>query len=156
MKPTRVLFVCHGNICRSVSAQYMLQHMVDERGLSDRFVIDSAACRSDEIGNPIYPPARRKLMEHGVPIGNHRAVKIAKRDGDEWDLIVGMDVENMRDLKRILGPNPRAQVVKALELLGSNDDIGDPWWTGDFDTVFYELDAVCEEIIAKYGQGNQG
>ena len=101
MQPTRVLFVCHGNICRSVSAQYMLQHMVNERGLSDRFVIDSAAGRNDEIGNPIYPPARLKLVEHGGPIGNHRAIKITKRAGGEWDLIVGMDVENMRDLKRI-------------------------------------------------------
>lgn len=145
----RVLFVCHGNICRSVMAHYLLQHMVDERGLSDRFVIDSAACRSDVLGSPIYPLAQAKLEQKGIPIGNHRATKIARGDIGSWDLLVGMDDENMHDMRRLCNGSLPSHVVKAMTLVGEERDVSDPWYTGDFDSVYDDLTRVCEALLEK-------
>jgi len=152
MKRNRILFVCHGNICRSVMGQYMLQDMVEKRGIADRFIIESAACRNDELGSPIYPPARKKLQSVGVPIGTHRARKIRKDDASQWDLIVGMDDENMRDMKRLFGPNPPADVVMAMHLVGEDREVADPWYTGNFQATYDDLSRVCTALLERYEQ----
>ena len=103
----RILFVCHGNICRSTMAQCVMQHMVDSRGIGGRFTIDSVATTNEEIGMPIYPPAREKLKAEGVPIVPHRARRIQAGEQAGWDYIICMDEENIRHLRRILGPEVR-------------------------------------------------
>jgi len=107
-KQTRVLFVCHGNICRSVMAEYIMKEKVSEAGLESKYYIDSAAATYEEIGNPIYPPAERELKKHGIPIGTHRARILKASDYDDYDLIVAMDQENLRHMARIFGDNTRS------------------------------------------------
>ena len=120
MARTRILFVCHGNICRSAMAQCVMQNMVNEAGLSDSFTIDSAATTNEEIGNPLYPPAHRKLQAEGVPIVPHRARRIQAGEGAGWDYIVVMDEENVRHLKRILGPENMGNVRSDIQGLSSD------------------------------------
>ena len=151
MEPIRILFVCHGNICRSAMAQCVLQHMVDERGLAGRFAIDSAATTNEEIGNPIYPPARRKLAAEGVPVVPHRARRIAPHEAFEWDRIICMDEENVRHLRRILGAGNCGRVRKLLELAGERRDVADPWWTGDFDATYDDVVRGCEALLSDLG-----
>ena len=159
MNTTRILFVCHGNICRSTMAQCVMQHMVDELGRSGEFFIDSAATTNDEIGNPIYPPARRKLAAVGVPIVDHRARRIGSDEADAWDYIVCMDEENIRHLRRILGNDGLARVSKLLAWAGVSRDVADPWYTGDFDATYRDVVAGCtallEHIDGYYSQWHQ-
>lgn len=143
----RILFVCHGNICRSAMAQCVLQHMVDERGISGRFEIDSAATTNEEIGEPIYPPARRKLVAEGVPILPHRARRIRADEADSWGCIVCMDEENIRHLRRILGEANMGKVRKLLEYAGEHRDVADPWYTGDFDATYRDVVRGCEGLL---------
>lgn len=150
MKQTRILFVCHGNICRSVMAHYIMQDLVDKAGMHDQFVIDSAACRNDELGNPIYMPARRKLEAEGVPIGTHRARKLTVRDSNKWDLFIGMDAENMRDMPRILDKKAHSKIHHALKMIGESRDVADPWYTGNFDATYDDLMRVCTALVEQY------
>ena len=143
----RILFVCHGNICRSTMAQCVMQHYVDERGLTERFTIDSAATTSEEIGMPIYPPARDKLKAEGVPIVAHRARRITAGEQAGWDHIVCMDEENMRHLRRILGPENMGKVRKLLSFVGESRDVADPWYTGDFDATYDDVTRGCKALL---------
>ena len=143
----RILFVCHGNICRSTMAQCVMQHLVHERGLDGRFTIDSAATTYEEIGNPIYPPARRKLKSEGIPVLDHRARRIAPDERDEWDLIIGMDEENMRHLRRILGNDCMGRVRKLLSYVGEEGDVADPWYTGNFDATYVDVMRGCTALL---------
>lgn len=143
----RILFVCHGNICRSTMAQCVMQHLVDEAGRTNDFTIDSAATTNEETGMPIYPPARDKLKAEGVPIVPHRARRIQAGEQDGWDLIVVMDEENMRHLRRILGPENMAKVRKLMDYVGLNRDVADPWYTRDFDATYDDVLAGCRAIL---------
>jgi protein-tyrosine phosphatase len=145
----RVLFVCHGNICRSTMAQCVMQWLVDGRGMGDRFTIDSAATTNEEIGMPIYPPARDKLKAEGVPIVPHRARRIQAGEDAGWDYIVCMDEENMRHLKRILGPENMGKVRKLLSYVGEPGDVADPWYTGNFDVTFDDVLRGCEALLGE-------
>ncbi len=147
----RILFVCHGNICRSTMAQCVMQWLVDEQGLSNRFTIDSAATTNEEIGMPIYPPARDKLKEKGVPIVPHRARRIQAGEEAGWDYIVCMDEENMRHLKRILGPENMGRVSKLLSFVGEQGDVADPWYTCDFDATWNDVLRGCEALLDEIG-----
>lgn len=147
MPPIRILFVCHGNICRSPMAQCVMQNLVNERNLTNQFVIDSAATTTEELGNPMYPPARRELERHGVPVVAHRARQITRQDGDTWDYIVFMDAENERHLRRILGAHPRAQVLPLMSFAGSTRDVADPWYTGDFASTYQDVLAGCTAFL---------
>lgn len=147
MKRTRILFICHGNICRSAMAQCVMQHMVDEAGLSDAFTIDSAATTNEEIGNPLYPPARKKLAEEGVPIVPHRARRVQAGEHEGWDYIVTMDEENMRHLRRIFGPENMGRVRKLMSYVGVQRDVADPWYTGDFDSCYDDVLAGCKDLM---------
>ena len=147
----RVLFVCHGNICRSTMAQCVMQWLVDERGMGERFTIDSVAITNEEIGMPIYPPARDKLKAEGVPIVPHRARRIQAGEDRGWDYIVCMDDENVRHLKRILGPESMGKVRKLLSYVGESRDVADPWYTRNFDATYEDVLRGCEALLAEIG-----
>lgn len=144
---TRILFVCHGNICRSTMAQCIMQHIVDERGLSDGFLIDSAATTNEEIGMPIYPPARDKLKAEGVAVVPHRARRVRPGEDADWDYIVCMDDENIRHLRRILGEQNMGNARKLLAFVGENGNVADPWYTGDFEATYRDVTRGCEALL---------
>ena len=121
--------------------------MVDERGVSGRFTIDSAATTNEEIGEPIYPPARRKLEQEGVPIVPHRARRVQAGEDAGWDHIVCMDDENIRHLRRILGPENCWKVRKLLSFVGETGNVADPWYTGDFDATYFDVVRGCEALL---------
>ena len=135
----KVLFVCHGNICRSTMAEAMFKDMVRKAGAEDRYEIDSAAATREEIGNGMHYGARQKLNEVGIPIGNHRARLFTRQDYLHYDIILGMDSENMYDLNRMSGGDPDHKIYKLLELAGKKRDIADPWYTGNFDATYNDL-----------------
>ncbi|MBQ3371482.1 MAG: low molecular weight phosphotyrosine protein phosphatase [Mogibacterium sp.] len=144
----RILFVCHGNICRSPMAEYVLKDMVRKKGIEDRFVIDSAATSREETGNPVYPPARRKLAEKGVPCGGHRAWQMTKRDYDDFDMIICMDYNNIRNIKRITGGDPDSKISMLLEYTDrAGDEVADPWYTGNFDATWRDVVDGCEGLL---------
>ncbi|MDD7673211.1 MAG: low molecular weight phosphotyrosine protein phosphatase [Oscillospiraceae bacterium] len=140
----RILFVCHGNICRSPMGQYILQDMVNKAGRSTDFEIDSAAVSREEIGNPVYPPARRELQRRGVPCGGHRARQVTMEDYRYFDRIYYMDQSNARWLARLLPQNPE----KIRPLL--NRDVADPWYTGNFAQTFEDITEGCKNILEEF------
>ena len=144
----KVLFICHGNICRSVSAQYILQDMVNRENRADRFAIDSAAATREEIGNPIYPPMAAEFRKRGAPIGTHRARQLTRADYDRWDLIIGMDDENRADMMQILGGDPEGKIHLLPEYTEHPEHrIEDPWWTGRYGVVFDEIAEGCGGLL---------
>ena len=149
IKMTRILFICHGNICRSPMAQCIMQQLVDEAGAADRFFIDSKATSTEEIGNEIYPPAKRKLNEMKVPLVPHRASQIKKSDYENFDLLIGMDDENIRNMKRIFGGATENKIHKIREFTGTTDDVADPWYTGNFDITFDQIHAACKKLFER-------
>ena len=145
----RVLFICHGNICRSTMAQYVFQHMVDEAGLSGSFYIDSAATSREEIGNPPHHGTRRKLRQLGIPCGDHRARQMRRDEYGEFDYIIGMDSWNIRNINRIIGNgDPDGKVSKLLDFTERKGaDIADPWYTGNFDVTYDDVKEGCEALL---------
>ncbi len=135
----RILFVCHGNICRSVMAQWIMQDLIVKNGLSDHFETDSAAVSSEEIGNSIYPRARLKLQEKNIPIGNHRARRVQSSDYQAFDEIYLMDGFNQRLIRGILPHDPKRKIALLLE----NEEIDDPWYTQDFESAFQQIQQGC-------------
>lgn len=146
MKKTKVLFVCHGNICRSTMAESVFKHMVRERGLAELFEISSAATHTDEIGNPPHRGTQAKLREVGIPLVPHRARLLTRSDGAYYDYIIGMDGENARHMRRILG-DCRAKVCLLLDFTGSPRPIADPWYTGNFDETYDDVAEGCAAFL---------
>ena len=142
-----VLYVCHGNICRSTMAQFVFQHIVNERGLSDRFYIDSMATSTEELGNPPHRGTVRKMHEVGIRVIPHEARQVSWRDYDKFDYIIGMDTWNIRNLHRMLKDDPDGKVHKFLTFAGSERDIADPWYTGDFDATYRDVLEGCEGFL---------
>ena len=136
----KVLFVCHGNICRSPMGEYVLKDMVKKAGLSDRFEIDSVAVSREELGNPVYPPARREMQRHGVACDGHRARQITQADVDKFDHIFYMDGSNARYLARMFPGE-----TKFRPLL--NRDVADPWYTGNFTDTWNDICEGCRKIM---------
>ena len=147
MRDTRILFVCHGNICRSTMAQFVMQHLARERGVEDAFVIDSAATSREEIGNDVHHGTRRKLVREGIPCGHHRARQMTRADYDRFDLIIGMDAENLWGMRRILGDDPEGKVHLLLDWSSRPRDIADPWYTGNFDVTFDDVMEGCTTLL---------
>ena len=147
----KILFVCHGNICRSTMAEFVLKDLVRSRGLEDCFMIDSAATSREEIGNPIHPGTMRKLREVGIHGASHRAKQMTRADYDRFDYLIGMDRMNIRNMMRILGADPEGKVSTLLSYAGSNRDIADPWYTGNFDETYRDVAEGCEALLASLG-----
>ena len=144
----KVLFVCHGNICRSPMAEFILKALVKARGLEDRFHIESAAVSTEEIGNPIYPPAKRCLQQHGVWFSpEKRARQVTKADYDRFDRIICMDASNLRLIRRIIPSDPEGKIHLMMSYTGVGRDVADPWYTGDFEETFQDLLVACEAML---------
>ncbi len=137
----RVLFICHGNICRSPMAEFMFKDMVKKRNIADDFYIDSKAVSQEEIGNDIYPPAKRKLREKGIEFSSHQASQIRREDFSKYDYILVMDSSNLRylsylEMEKYYRNN---QVFKLMHFTSSNKDVADPWYTGDFERTYLDI-----------------
>ena len=143
-----ILFVCHGNICRSPMAEYICKKMAVERGLSGELEIASAATSREEIGNGVYPPAKRKLKSVGISCDGHHARQVTKADYDHYDYLIVMEQYNIRNLMRIIGSDPEKKVYKLLDFAGGGN-IDDPWYTGDFDTAYNEIVEGLEGFFAE-------
>ena len=150
----KILFVCHGNICRSPMCESVFTHMVKEAGLADRFLIDSAATSTEEIGNPVHWGTVNKLKEVGIPLVPHRATQIQTADYDKFDYIIGMDTANIRNLNRMLKGDPKGKIYKLLSFAGSGRDIADPWYTGNFDETYLDIMEGCKGFL-KYLKDNR-
>ena len=148
---TRIMFVCHGNICRSPMAEIILKDMVERRGLTDSFVIASSATSTEEIfngvGNPVYPPARRELALHGLSANGKRAVQLQRSDYEKYDLFICMDGANVRNATRILGGDSEGKVKKLLSYTGSERDVSDPWYTERFDVAYRDILEGCTALL---------
>ena len=145
----KILFVCHGNICRSPMAECVMKNMVKERGISAEFYIDSAATSREEIGNPIYPPAVRKLKAEGIPLTGHRAIQMTKDDYDKYDPLLAADSANVRNMTRIAGGDPEGKIRRLLDYTSRPRDIADPWYTGNFDVTYDDIVEGCEALLEK-------
>ena len=143
----RILFICHGNICRSPMAEFVMRDMVEKAGLSGDFYIESAATSTEEIGNPVYPPARRKLAEHGISCAGKHARQMTRADYDKFDYIIAMDRNNLRNLRRVIGEDEEGKVSLLLTHAGRSDDVADPWYTGDFDATWDDVNAGCQGLL---------
>ena len=148
----RVLFVCHGNICRSPMAEFILKDIVRNIGQENNFYIASAATSSEEIwngiGNPVYPPAREELARHGLSSGGKRAVQMEKADYEKYDYILGMEERNIRNILRIVGKDPEGKVNLLLDYSDNPRDIVDPWYTGNFESTYRDVVEGCEGFLA--------
>lgn len=142
----KILFVCHGNICRSPMAACLFSQMAKARGLD--CVVSSAATSREEIGNPVYPPARRKLAEHGIPCESHAARQLRNHDYEEYDLLIGMDRANLRSMYRICGGDFNDKMPLLMEYAGRlEQEVADPWYTDDFDATWRDVLAGCQGLL---------
>lgn len=143
----KVLFICHGNICRSPMAEAVFRHMLEERGLGERFAVDSAAVSAEEIGNPVYPEANRTLVAHGLPASNHHAWQLTRADYDRYDFFIGMDQENIYRMRQIFGGDSQRKVGLLLAYTEHPQEVEDPWYTGRFDRVFDLITQGCQALL---------
>lgn len=143
----RVLFVCHGNICRSPMAEFVFKDMVNKRGLEDNFLIASAATSSEEIGNAVHYGTRNKLKKYGISVEGKYAVRLKKQDYEKYDYLIGMDQINVTNMRRIIGADPLNKLSRLLEFAGEHRDIADPWYTGDFDRTYDDVVKGCKALL---------
>ena len=143
----KVLFICHGNICRSTMAESVFTHLVKQQGLEDRFEIDSAATSREEIGSSPHYGTVNKLKSVGIPVVPHRARQMSMSDYEHFDYLIGMDSANVRNMTRIAGGDPQRKIYKLLKFAGSNADIADPWYTGDFAATERAVDEGCKALF---------
>lgn len=147
---TRILFICHGNICRSPMAEFIMKELARRAGRSGEFSIASAAATREEIGHDMYPAAKKKLRAMGIPFAPRAARLITPADYEEADLIPVMDQENLRSLRRLLGEDRDGKIRLLMELAGKSGEVADPWYTGDFDQAYRDIFQGCEGILTRY------
>ena len=143
----RILFICHGNICRSPMAEFVMKDLVKKAGLASRFYIESAATSREEIGNPVYPPVRRKLAEHGITCSNHTARQLTNQDYDEYDLLIGMDSANLRDMYRICGGDYAGKMSLLMDRITRPGNVAYPWYTEDFEATWRDVLEGCQGLL---------
>lgn len=143
----KVLFICHGNICRSTMAESVMTHLVRERYLEHLFEINSAATSREEIGNPPHYGTVAKLRQEGIAVVAHRAVQMTKGDYEYYDYLIGMDTANIRNMNRIAGGDSQGKIYKMLSFAGSGQDVADPWYTGDFEATYRDVLAGCKGLL---------
>lgn len=150
----RIMFVCHGNICRSPMAEFVLKDMVKRAGREGEFVIASSATSTDEIrngrGNPVYPPAKDELARHGISCSGKRAVQFTKEDYDKYDLIIAMDSRNVRNIYRIIGNDSQNKVRKLMDYTLQGGDVADPWYTRNFETAYNDIYNGCKALLQTF------
>ena len=142
----RIVFVCHGNICRSPMAEFILRDMLKKRKISDKIEVISRATSAEELGNPVYPPARSELARHGLSCVGKCSVLLRAEDYKNYDLFIGMDSANIRNMNRLFGGDPEGKIKKFMSYTGSDSDVADPWFTGDFDTTYRDVYRGCEKL----------
>lgn len=147
----KILFCCHGNICRSPMAEMVMKDMVSRLGIAAEFEIASAATSTEEIGNPVYPPARAELAKHGIKCEKRGARQITKLDYNKYDLLIGMDSANIRNMIRMLGGDPDNKIHLLLEYAGMRRDISDPWYSGNFDATYSDVVVGCKGLLEYLG-----
>ena len=145
----KILFVCHGNICRSPMAEYVMKDLVKKSGLEEEFQIASAATSREEIGNGVHPGTRRKLAEFGISTAGKRAVQLTAADYDKYDLLLGMDGANLRNMRRMLGGDPEGKVRLLLDFTNRPGEIADPWYTGNFDQTYIDVRDGCAALLTR-------
>lgn len=147
----RIMFVCHGNICRSPMAEFIFKKMLSEEKLTERFVVASSATSTEEIwgdvGNPVYPPAKRELLKHGITCEGKRAVQLKKSDYDKYDYFIAMDSMNVRNIMRIFGSDKDGKVSRLLDHTDEKRDVADPWYTDRFDVTYSDIEKGCRALL---------
>ncbi len=149
----KILFICHGNICRSPMAEFVMKDMVKRAGLEDNFYIASAATSTEEIGNPVHRGTREKLKSVGISTLGKQAVQLKRSDYAKYDYLIGMDNWNIRNMHRILGGDPEKKVFKLLEFAGSGAEVADPWYTGDFESTYRDVVMGCQGLLKQIQEG---
>ena len=144
----KILFICHGNICRSPMAEFVMKKLVKDAGLETEFFIASAATSTEEISNPVYPPARRKLAEHGIGCAGKTARQMTAADYDAYDFILAMDHANLRNINRICGGDPEGKVQLLLDYSSRSREVADPWYTGDFEQTWQDVNEGCIGLLS--------
>ena len=144
---TKILFVCLGNICRSPMAEFVMKDLVRRAGIAGDFEIGSAATSSEELGNPVYPPARRKLMEHGIDCAGKTARRINARDYERYDMLIGMDEDNMRSMARCFGGDREGKLHLLMSFAGERRQVADPWYTRDFEATWRDVNRGCIALL---------
>ena len=147
----KILFICHGNICRSPMAEFVMKDLVDRAGLREKFYIESAAVSAEELGNPVYPPARRELAAHGISCGGKTARQMTRADYDSFDMLVCMDSSNLRRMERICGGDPAQKMSRLMDHTAHPGDVADPWYTGDFEATWHDVLDGCTALLEKLG-----
>ncbi len=150
---TKIMFVCHGNICRSPMAEFIFKKMINEKGIADQFVVSSCATSTEEIwngvGNPVYPPAKRELAKHNISCEGKRAVQLKKSDYDVFDYLIAMDTNNVRNIMRIIGSDKEEKVYKLMSFTSRGGDVADPWYSGDFETCYNDIYEGCSALLER-------
>ena len=149
---TKIMFVCHGNICRSPMAEFIFKKMLDEKGISSEFLVASSATSTEEIswngiGNPVYPPARAELKKHGIDCGGKRAVQLKREDYENYDLFIGMDSNNIRNMHRIFGEDRENKIRRLMDYTNQGGDVADPWYSDRFDIAYRDIFDGCKGLL---------
>ncbi len=145
----KIMFVCHGNICRSPMAEFVFKDMIKRLGIQDKIVVESSATSYEEIGNPVHDGTRKKLSEYGISVKGKYAKKLAKSDYNDFDYFIGMDSANIRNMNIIFGGDPDNKISKLLEFANETGDIADPWYTGNFDITYDDVVRGCNGLLEK-------
>ena len=155
----KIMFVCHGNICRSPMAEFIFKKLAADRGISKAVSVSSCATSTEEIwngiGSPVYPPARAELAKHGISCDGKRAVLLQKSDYDKYDLFIGMDSANMRNMLHILGGDPDAKTRKLMDYTSRGGDVYDPWYYGNFEGTYQDIFEGCTAIVERIIKGER-
>ncbi len=147
----KIMFVCHGNICRSPMAEFIFKDLINKKGISDKFFVSSCATSTEEIwngvGNPVYPPAKRELAKHNISCEGKRAVQLKKSDYESYDYLIAMDTNNVRNIMRIIGSDNDGKVSKLMSCTSHSGDVADPWYSGDFETCYNDIYKGCCALL---------